>query len=217
MKIRKIQYNINYSHILSFKDEYKKITAPYFGWNHVRYSIDQYNSIHEALRLIFTDYDTVMHFRKDGITIMFEGDENTFFSDSSLIKEYFTMYESIVALDCFTKTQKHDLLIYGVDTENPAYSSDYLKVKCPEELIDFACTYHYNYKNYEIHKTIGDFIPSDIEKYELSPFKTKQNQDLFEVERGKMCEFRMIEITHEPSLPKLKKLITEANKQIDKF
>ena len=89
MKIRKIQYNINYSHMLSFKDEYKKITAPYFGINNVRYGIEQYNTIHENLRLIFSDFSSVMLFRKDGITIVFEGDESIFLGANSMVAEFF--------------------------------------------------------------------------------------------------------------------------------
>ncbi len=218
MIIRKIQYNINYSHILTFKEDYKKITSPCFGWNKVKYSIEQGNSIHESLKLIFAEYNTVMHFRKDGITIMFEGNETDFLSDSSLIREFFVMYEQITQLECYSRTTKHDLIIYAVDISKQVSDSDYLKINpCPEKLLEFACVYTYVWKNYDVNITFGDFILNDIEKYELSPFKTNHNKELFSAKFGKMCEVRFLEEEKEPSLSKLKKIIRDANKQIKLF
>lgn len=218
MLIRKIQYNINYSHILTFKDDYKKITAPYFGWNKVRYSIEQMNTIHESLKLIFTEFNTVMHFRKDGITIMFEGSDTNFLSDSSLIKEFFVMYESITHLECYSKTTRHDLIVYAVDTSNPVNDKDFIKKNpIPEKLIEFACIYHYKLDNYDINLSFGNFISNDIEKYDIAPFKTKFNEDLFGAENGKMCEVRLLYEDIKPSLSKLKKIIYDINKQIQLF
>lgn len=215
MRIRKIQYNIAYSHILSFKDDYKKITAPYFGWNKVRYTVENLNTINESLKLVFTEYNTVMHFRKDGVTIMFEGSDDTFLSDSSLLKEYFMMYNKIRNLDCYSRTSKHDLLVHAVDTEKKIESSDYLKINpYKEKMIDFACVYHYSYKNYDINISFGDYKLSDIEKYDLSPFKSPENKDLFNPEVGMICELRLVTDESEPTFAKLKKLFYDVNAQI---
>jgi hypothetical protein len=218
MIIRKIQYNINYSHILSFKDDYKKITAPYFGWNKVKYSIEQADTFHEALRLIFTEYNTIMHFRKDGITIMFEGSDSEFLSDSSLVKEFFVMYESITHLECYSKTTRHDLTVYAVNPAEPIKNTDFIKFNpVPEKLIEFACIYHYKMSDNDINLTFGNFIPNDIEKYDLSPFKTKHNEDLFKAENGKMCEVRLMSDEEKPTFSKLKKVVYDVNKQIQYF
>ena len=179
MVIRKIQYNINYSHILTFKDDYKNISSPYFGWNKVKYSVEQMNTIHESLRLIFTEYNCIIHLRKDGITIMFEGDEEMFMTDAGLLKEFFVMYNNITELECYGKTIRHDFIVYSVDVSNPINNTDYLKFNpIKAELTEFACVYTYNFKNYNINFTFGDFIPNDISRYELSPFSAEQNIDL---------------------------------------
>lgn len=218
MIIRKIQYNISYAHILTFKDDYKKITSPYFGWNKVRYSIEQMNTIHESLRLIFSDFNTVMHFRKDGITIMFEGNETDFTGDNSLVKEFFVMYDSITRLECFSRTTRQDIILYAVDPSKPVNNEDFLKNNpIPEKLKEFACTYHYHYNTFDIHLTFGNYLFTDIEKYDLSPFKTKHNEDLFGSENGRMCEVRLVSEDNKPSLSHLKKMIHNANKHIQLF
>ena len=167
---------------------------------------------------IIERYNTVMHFRKDGITIMFEGSEAEFTGDGSLIKEFFTMYEHITKLECFNRATKHELVVYAVDTTIESEEHEYLaKNPIQQDLIEYACVYHYKLNNYDIHFTIGNFIKNDVEKYDLSPFKTKNNEDLFDSTKGKMCEVKVIELEHDPSLNKLKKVIRDVNKQIELF
>ena len=49
MAIRKVQYQIDLVHILTFKDEYRYALNPYFGFDNVEYGIDFENSISESV------------------------------------------------------------------------------------------------------------------------------------------------------------------------
>ena len=74
MKIRRLQYNIDYTHIITFKEEYKQAVLPYFGFENLRYGIDNENTINESIRLIFSTETIALFIRKEGITFLFEGD-----------------------------------------------------------------------------------------------------------------------------------------------
>jgi hypothetical protein len=208
MKIRKIQYNVYYSHILSFKEEYKKIVSPYFGWENVQYAIENLNSLNESIRLIFTDYNALIQCRKDGLSLMYEGDIDDLIKDSGLIHDFFTILENISKVPCFSKMSRHDAIVHAVDTSKKVNVADFISknpIKVP--LIDFAVTYHYLWKGTDIHVTTGDFINADIAKYDLTPFKTKFNEDLAKAETGEMCEIRTSTKENSLNFTKFKSLL----------
>ena len=73
MKITRFQYNIDYIHIITFREEYKLAVSPYFGFDKLRYAIDNENTIHESIRLIFPIEHMAFFIRKEGLTFLFEG------------------------------------------------------------------------------------------------------------------------------------------------
>ena len=40
MEIRRLQYHIDYIHILTFREEYKKAIMPFFGFSDLHYAIE---------------------------------------------------------------------------------------------------------------------------------------------------------------------------------
>lgn len=218
MKIRKIQYNIFYSHILTFCNDYKKIVAPYFGWDNVQYSIENINTINEGVRLILPDFCSIIQCRKDGISLMYEGDIGTLIGDEGIIHDFYNIYEKITHLECYSKTNRHDLIVYGVDTTRSASLDEYIKINpIKDSMIDFACTYHFDWKKHDINVTIGNFIHEDVTKYDLSPFKSKFNEDLFSSKDGKVCEVRISYKDTSPNFIKFKSLINTAEHNLKIF
>lgn len=218
MKIRRIQYNLGYNHVISFNDDYKSIVSPYFGWDNIQYSVENFATPDESIKLIFKDFNSIIHCRKDGITIMVEDDVDTIKGDAGLMQEFFNIYEKIKGLPNFSKIHQHDLLVYAVDVDKKGEIDDYISYNpLSEDISDFACTYTFERKGVDIKFTIGGFINDDIKKYDLMPFKTSKNDDLLDAKDGTMCELKATEKITDVSFGKFKTLLHTAEFTIKQF
>lgn len=93
MAIRKLQYQIDYVHILTFREEYKKAVSPFFGFQDVEYAIENENTINEGIRLIFKNEKIALFVRKESITFIFEGEVDEVKNPNGIIKFFFDLYE----------------------------------------------------------------------------------------------------------------------------
>src|SRR4051794_6356509 len=107
MKIRRIQYQIGCTHVLTFKDEYKPAVTPYFPFENVQYGIDNENTIHEQIRLIFKNNNIAIVMKKDGITLIFEGETAELEDETGVIKLFWDLYEKFKLFKGYTKTVSH--------------------------------------------------------------------------------------------------------------
>jgi hypothetical protein len=219
MKIRRIQYNIYYTHILTFKEDYKKLASPFFAYDNVQYAIENAGTLNEGIRLIFNDFFSLIQFRKDGISIVCEGDFAQLSGNGEgIIHEFFSLYEHTSKLECFGKTIKHELIVRSVDIKEVIDISKYLPINpVKEPLIDFACVYHFNYKDYETYVTTGNFVQTDITRYELSLFNTERNKDLKDAENGKMIEVKISSSETSPDISKFNLLAGSAEHWLKNF
>ena len=115
MKIRRLQYNIDYVHIITFREEYKQAVTPYFGFDNLSYGIDNENTINESVRLIFKADHFALFARKEGITFLFEGDINNLKNQNGIIKLFWDLYERIKKFRGYKKTSRHSIIVNAVE------------------------------------------------------------------------------------------------------
>jgi hypothetical protein len=222
MKIRRLQYNIDYTHILTFREEYKRLVLPYFGFDNLRYGIDNEYTINESIRLIFETEKLALSIRKEGITCSFEGDIKDVKNQSGPIKFFWDIYDGIKKLEGYKKTNRHSLLLHAVDiidkdeidkilTNNP-----YLKINPFNKLEEFAAVYHFKKEDKFYKFTFGNYSEKDIKIYDLRPFKTEYNKDLLG-SYGLMSQFELYEDISNPTFSRFKALLTDAESKISSF
>jgi len=222
MKIRRVQYNINYVHILTFKEEYKALVSPYFKFDKLRYGIDNENTIHESVRLIFQQENILLNLRKEGITFFFEGDVAELKNQNGIIKIFWDLFEGIKKFNAYHKTLHHSIIIHSVDIKDNIEVENILK-KCPYftinpfgKLSEFACIYEYDQDKINYKFNFGNYSSLDIAKHDLMPFKTKYNDDLLDG-IGLMSRLELNEDCTEPTFSKFKLLLSNAENTLDLF
>lgn len=222
MKIRRLQYNIDYTHILTFKEEYKQAVLPYFGFDNLRYGIDNENTSNESIRLIFTTETIALFIRKEGITFIFEGDTNDLKNQTGVIRFFWDIFEKIKSFKGYKKSNRHSLIAHAVeimekDKVNSILSNcPYFKLNPFGKLDEFAAIYDFknNEKSYKFN--FGNYSEKDLKTYDLTPFKTEFNNDLFD-NLGLMCRLESFEDCKTPSFSKFKSLLAETEGIISSF
>lgn len=211
MKIRRTQYNIDYVHILTFREEYKKAVLPFFGFDNLRYGIDNENTLNESIRLIFTEEALAVLARKEGITMIFEGDIEQLKSPNSIISVFWKIYEKISNLQGFKKASRHSLIVHAVDLKEDEYvknllkENKYLAVNPFGKLSEFGCVYEFEKDDNEFKFEFGNYNNNDIKKHDLRPFNTEASEEL--VDRvGIMCRAEIREKCHSPNHTRFKAL-----------
>jgi len=223
MKTRRIQYSIDYVHILSFREEYKDAVIPYFGLDNLRYGIDNENTINESIRLIYNQEHMAIAFRKEGLTIVYEGEEGDLKNQNGVMKLFWDLFERTQKFKGYRKTVKHSVILKAVqimdkdNVENILKDTKYLKINPFGQLTDFGCIYEFH-KNDRFHKfDFGNYSEKDVETHDLSPFKTKDNSDLFDGNIGLMCHSEVREDSNNVSFSKFKSILNDAENMIKDF
>jgi len=224
MKIRRLQYNIDYTHILTFREEYKDAVLAYFGLDNLRYAIDHENTNNESIRLTFTTEKIALFIRKEGITFLFEGDVNDLRNETGVIKFYWDIYEKIKNFRGYKKTNRHSLIAHAVEIMEKDKvggildDCPYFKLNPFGKLDEFAATYEFK-KDEKFYKFIfGNYSEKDIKNHYLTPFKTEFNKELYD-NLGLMCQLEIFEDckTKSLSFSKFKSLLTDAENKISSY
>jgi len=222
MSIRKLQYQIDFVHILTFREEYKKAILPFFGFENLEYGIDNEGSINESIRLIFKNEQMALSLRKEAMTIIFEGDVKEFKNPNSPIKIFWDIYEKIKELEGYSRTIRQHLIIHAVeigDKENIKKileKNPYLSLNPFGALDEFCCVYEFKKKDIQYKLEFGNYSEKDIKKHDLTPFKTKYNEDLVN-NVGLMGRLEVTEIEKNPTFNKLKTLLFESSAMLTPF
>ena len=115
MKIRRTQYDLEYTHVLTFQEEYKKIVAPLFKEPNLRYGFENINTQEESIKLIFTDLHFIIHCSKSAIRMMYEGNPNDFVRGGSPQWDLFeTILKSFKELGGFGNILRHKLQVHSI-------------------------------------------------------------------------------------------------------
>jgi hypothetical protein len=222
MTIRRLQYTIDYVHILTFKDEYRQAVAPYFAFDNVEYAIENENSIYEEIRLIFRVEKIALFIKKEGITIIFEGDADDLKNQNGVIKIFWDIYEKIKLFKGYTKTTRHVMVTHSVEIREKEKITEmlsavpYFNLNPFGKLDEFACIYEFKKDEMKFKFHFGNYSSKDIKAHDLMPFKTEYNKDLID-NVGLMLRSEVAKLEKEPSFSKFKSLIAILEKNISSF
>jgi hypothetical protein len=222
MKITRFQYNIDYIHIITFREEYKPAVSPYFGFEKLRYGIDNENTINESIRLIFTLEHMAFFIRKEGITFLFEGDVSELKNQNGVIKVFWDLFQNIKTFRGFKKCTKHTIIANAVNIIDKTKFDKILKknpyfVKNPFGILtDFSCIYEFMKDDIRCKLQFGSYSEKDIATYELRPFSTEYTKELIGG-YGIMCRAELSEDTKDPTFSKFKTLLYQTEQVISKF
>lgn len=222
MAIRRFQYQIDYIHILSFREQYKEIVAPYFPFERLEYAVENENSIHESIKLIFRPENIAIVLNKQSIVIVFEGNIQELKNQNGPVKFFWDMYEKIKNFKTYTKTNRHTILAHSVVIKEKKQinllleNNPYLSKNPFGKLDDFLCAYEFKKNDIDYKFQFGNYTEADIKKHDLLPFKTEFNKDLLE-NVGIMGRIEATEIEKSPTYSKFKSLITKTEDIFSEF
>ncbi|MCY7362977.1 MAG: hypothetical protein LH629_13075 [Ignavibacteria bacterium] len=221
MKVRKIVYKIDYIHILTFREFYKSIIAPYFIYEPLEYGIDNENTLNEGARLVFRNEGFIINLRKEGIILIFEGDISEVKKSNPIIDMYFEIYEKIKKIDGFAKTKRHSLSLDSVmflqkeEIERLLVKNNYL-VNPFGEITEFATVFNFEKKDKKYRLQFGNYSGKDIKQFDLSPLQTEYNKEL-NSKFGLMCNLNIVEEIGNPSFSKFKLLIKDGEDVVENY
>ena len=222
MEIRRIQYNIDYVHIITFKDEYKKAVIPYFGFENLKYGIDNENTINESIRLIFASDYMALFIRNDGLTIIYDGSQKDLKNQNGVIKFFWEIYERIKTFNGYKKSTRHSIISHAVHltekdiVEKSLNNNEYLNINPFGKLTDFGCVYEFEKEDKEYKFQFGNYSEKDLKKHDLRPLGSEFNKDLNDG-LGFMCRIEIIEKCTNPSFSKFKALLSNTEQIISSF
>ena len=222
MKIRRLLYQIDYYHILTFKDQYQDIVNSYFPFENLEYAIDNENSINEQCRLIFKRENIAIVLSKQSLVFLFEGDVSDLKNQNGAIKIFWEIYEKIKGFKNYTKSTKHTILANAVDIKSEEIvngildNNKYFTINPFGKIEEFSCNYEFKEKEIAVKFSFGNYTEKDILKQDLIPFKTKFNEDLVN-NVGLMSRIEVSEFEKIPSFSKFKTLLIKTEQFLSHF
>jgi len=221
MTIRRLHYQIDYVHILTFREQYKNIISRYFAFEGVEYAIDEENSINERIRLFFKNESIAIFLNKESLIILFEGDSAELKSQNGPMKIFWDIYDDVKKLNNYYRTARHILITHAVEileedkVKNLLKNNPYLKMNPFGKLDEFSFVYEQRIDEKVYKMQYGNYSEKDIKKHELMPFKSSFNSDLKNVV-GTMAKLEIFENEKTPSFNKFKTLLGESERILEK-
>lgn len=222
MSIRRIQYQIDFIHILTFNQEYRSAINGFFPFEKLEYGIDNENTLLETARLIFKAENMAIILRKEAITFFYEGEIKPLKESTGPLKIFWDLFEKVKKFKDFNSASRHNLILHAVDLKNEdqmksiSKENPYLKQNPFGELSEFACVYEFTQEKVEHKLQIGNFSKKDIKPHELRFFKTEYNSDLLEG-IGIMGRLELSEMEKSPTYSKMKSLLIKGEKVFSQF
>ena len=191
MKLRKVQYDLEFTHILTFQENYRSKIAPIFQEPNLRYGLENIGTLEESIKLIFKELGLVFQCNMGAVRVMFEGDPKDFVKGGSPQWDLFVqVVNCIKSIEGFGHITRHRMQVHAVDINNEEQevfelkrdtisNSKYLKFAPYSKFNEFAIIYENGIEGDGSKVTFGNFSESDINKFNLSPFNTAYNKDLF--------------------------------------
>ena len=222
MEIRRVQYSIDYVHIITFREEYKQVVIPYFGFDNLRYGIDNENTINESIRLIFPADYMALSIRKDGLTLFYDGTQKDLLDQNGIMKFFWEIYEKIKNFQGYKKSTRHTLISHAVqltekeEVDTCLGNNKYLTINPFGKLNEFACTYEFEKDIREYKFQFGNYSEKDLKKHELRFLGSEYNKDLVDG-LGFMSRVEITEKCATPNFSKFKSLLSNTEHIISAY
>lgn len=219
MNIRRVQYQIGCVHNLLFKEEYKLAVLPYFSFERVEYGIDNENTIHEQIRLIFKNENMIIVMKKDGLAFICESDKSELEDENGIMKIFWDLYEKFKLFKGYTKTSSHLLLVHAIEFKENKDVEDILNnnpfLKNPYGKLDeFGCAYEFKKDDFIYKINFGNYSKKDISIQDLRPLKSEATKDLMD-KVGLMMRIEINKPEKNPSFKKFVALLRNAEDVIE--
>jgi hypothetical protein len=220
MQPRKLTFVVGYIHILTFKDQIKKIIAPYFTYD-LEYGIDNEGTLQENVRLVFKKEGFILQFNKEMASLVYEGPIFNVRKNNVHVEMFLDILEKIRKMETFIKIQYQSMFIDFVGFEKPEIYNKLLESNSYifnpfGKIKEFASIIEYEYEGKQYNLQFGNFNEGDIEKRKLSPLKTTFNQELVG-KMGTMAQMQVKEDTPTVSFSKFKTLISDIENSLLKY
>jgi hypothetical protein len=217
MDIRKIIYNIDYIHLIQFREHYKNIISPYFVYDPLEYGIEGENTINERVKLIFRPQGVAYYIRKEGLTMWFEGDCKDLLKSNPEVARFFDIYEKITQIPGFAKVTRHRLMTYGFSLKEENTEEKYVDpgniITNPfGQLDEYAAIYEFTDDDKKLNVKFGNYTSKDIVKFKLMEINKNSNK-MLEGKIGHFCEISVTEPVRVPSFAKFKDLLRYSQSQ----
>jgi hypothetical protein len=220
MQARKLTFIVGYIHILTFKDQIKRIVAPYFTYD-IEYGIDNEGTMQENVRLVFKKEGFIMQFNKEMSSLVYEGPIENVRKSNPHVDIFFDILGKIAKMETFNNIKYINM---GVDFVGLIKKDEYEQLLVSNKFVynpfqkfdEFATImeFHNGNKTYRIE--FGNFNEGDIEKRALSPLKTLYNKELVG-KYGVMAQTRINEESNSASFSKFKDLLTDVTNVLHKY
>jgi len=167
--------------------------------------------------LIFKNENIAIFLRKEGLTLLFEGDVEELKNQNGIIRFFWELYEKVKSFKGYTRTTRHALTVHAVNIQDRQGIEELLKnnayfSKNPfQNVSDFSCIYQFKTDDAEFRFEFGNYSEKDIKTHDLTPFKTKFNEDLIDG-FGLMGRLDASEIEKNPTFSKFKTLLSKSEK-----
>jgi hypothetical protein len=202
----KFQFELRYSHILDFRDQYKAVIAPYLKLASGFQILNQ-QALEEHVRLEFIDSSASIEVRWDRMILLSEGDLDRMKPKAFLpSKIFWEIYDKLSKLNSFGLFANYIASVQGVEVMsigsqqcNDSFSQEYFVQKKlaswigKDELLDLAIMVEVKTPDgIEVLITHGPFHGiKDIQKRGLIPFKSESLSHLFSAE-GRMVDIKIV-------------------------
>lgn len=202
----KFQFELRYSHILDFRDQYKAVIAPYLKLASGFQILNQ-QALEEHVRLEFIDTAASIEVRWDRMILLSEGDMDRMKPKGFLpSKIFWEIYDKLSSLESFGQFANYIASVQGVDVKeigssesNTGFLEEYFnKGKlaswiAKNELLDLAFIVEVKTpEGVEVTITLGPFHGAkDIQRRGLIPFRSDSLSQLPSAE-GRMIDTKIV-------------------------
>lgn len=202
----KFQFELRYSHVLDFRDQYKAVIAPYLKLASGFQILNQ-QALEEYVRLEFADSAASIEVRWDRMILLSEGDLDRMKPKGFLpSKIFWEIYDKLSNLESFGQFANYIASVQGIDVReigssesNNGFLDEYFsKGKLAswigkDELLDLAFIVEVKTSDgIEVTITHGPFHGvKDIQRRGLIPFKSESLSRLHSAE-GRMIDTKLV-------------------------
>lgn len=226
MIVPKLQFQVKYTHIMSFKDIIRNELASYIKLADA-FGISNENTYEEAIKFDFHTSQISVECTWDNILLTAEGVFENFNSNINQFEIFFKILESIKENKNFDRVKSFVYVLNAVkgnekdniSIEQNKIMNNYINGNIGDLLPqwnDFALTIEKKKEDGFESVNLGPFDQSDIKKHDLLPFKSTQLID--ELKNGQtMLQHRILTVTDEVNPKVIRDLLNKSASILEKI
>ncbi len=222
----KTQIEIQYTHILDFRERYKAIISPYLKL--AEFTINNTDSIQESVVLSFKEEGYRLDIRWDRIVFWCDGKPENIFDSQGPLIHFFEIFEKIKSFDKFGKINFTALISWFVqliDKTNDDIQSEYIEhyfkndfsTLTPIKIEDIGIVIELKDGDSRFNFRSGPFKQAtDIKKFNLTPLSVENLSKYLNL-RGLLIDTSYFDVSKNSNFSLLKRLDQKAKAITEKL